>query len=312
MAFVAVPWAFLAVFSLAQSPAALDQLIRLGAPQGPPRSGPPVAASIGRACLFDGATGLPATPGDFLTRARAAQVVYAGEKHDSAAHHRAQRDLLEALQMGDPSASAAFEMLHTTHQAALDDYLSGTTDEVAFQQAVDWPKTWGFPFALYRPVFETLRNTSRRGAALNVPKRIVSKVSFFGLESLTPEERAFVPAGFERPTDPAYLAMLADTYRAHGGDPAETRGFGRFVDAMSLWNEGMAAALARYLAAGAIGPVVVVAGAFHAYAAGIPAGLSRRVPGVRQLSVLLLDRADCPARLDPADLVLSADYYWAP
>ncbi len=298
MAFAAAPLAFLAVTPFAQNPV--------------PPVPVPVSVSIGRACLFDGATGLPATPAAFLTRARASQVVYAGEKHDSAAHHRAQRDLLEALQLADPTASAAFEMLYTTQQGALDDYLGGTTDAAGFQGAVDWPKTWGFPFPLYQPIFELLRATSQKGAALNVPKKIVSKVSFQGLESLTPEERAFVPEGFQTPTDGPYLEMLAETYRAHGGDPAETVGFGRFKDAMSLWNEGMAAALARFLSAGPTGPVVVVAGAFHAYAAGIPDGVSRRVPGVRQLSVVLLDRADCPARLDPADLALTADYYWAP
>ena len=304
--------ALLAVSAFAEAPAARDLLLRLGVPQPAPPLSAPVAASIGRACLFDGATGLPEAPAAFLARARAAQVVYAGEKHDSAAHHRAQRDLLEALQMAHPGASAAFEMLHVTHQAALDAYLDTTTDEAAFQAAVDWPKTWGFPFALYRPIFELLRNTSQKGAALNVPKGIVSKVSIFGLASLTPAERAFVPAGFERPTDPEYLAMLAETYRAHGGDPADPAGFGNFVDAMSLWNEGMAAALVRYVSGGASGPVVVVAGAFHAYAAGIPAGVARRLPGARQLSVVLLDRLDCPAKLDPADLALTADYYWAP
>ncbi|MBI5200323.1 MAG: ChaN family lipoprotein [Elusimicrobia bacterium] len=270
----------------------------------------PVSVSIGRAGLFDGATGLPATPAAFLARARAAQVVYAGEKHDSAAHHLAQRDLLEAIQMTSPSASGAFEMLYSSQQGALDDYLGGTTDAAGFQAAVDWPKTWGFPFPLYRPIFELLRNTSHSGAALNVPKKIVSKVSFQGLQSLTPEERAFVPEGFQRPTDAAYLEMLAETYRGHGGDPADP-GFPNFVDAMSLWNEGMAAALVRHLNTGA-GPVVVVAGAFHAYHSGIPEGVARRLPGARQLSVILLERPDCPAKLDAADLTLSTDYYWVP
>lgn len=310
MAFAALLWAALPT-SFALAGPAFDQLFRLGVPEAPPRIGAAVTAKQ-QECVFDGKTGLPTTLAAVLADAKTAGVIHAGEKHDSAAHHRAQTELLEALLAADPRASAAFEMLHVTHQASLDAYLSGAIDAAAFQKAVDWPKTWGFPFPLYQPLFETLRAASRRGFALNVPKRIVSKVAFSGLESLTPDERAFVPAGFTRPADPAYLAMLAETYRAHGGDPADAVPFGRYVDAMSLWNEGMAAAVAKALAGAPGAPVLVVAGAFHAYAAGIPAGVARRVPGVRQVSIVLLERQGCPARLDAADLELSADYYWIP
>lgn len=309
MATIAVLLAVLSAAPASASPA-FEQLLRLSVPQAPPPIGRTVAIPA-PACVFDGRTGRPAPLQALLARARTADVVYAGERHDSAAHHRAQASLLAELLAVSPRAAAAFEMLHVTHQPALDSYLAGTTDAAAFRQAVDWPKTWGFPFALYEPLFDLLRGRSRRGAALNVPKRIVTKVSISGLASLTPQERAFVPSGFTRPTDPAYLAMLGEVYRAHGGDPADA-GFPNFVDAQALWNEGMADALARFASAAPAAPVLVVAGAYHVYADAIPAGVARRAPGLAQLSVVLLERDGCPASLDPAELELSADFYWIP
>ncbi|MBI4349056.1 MAG: ChaN family lipoprotein [Elusimicrobia bacterium] len=296
------------------APAALALLIQLGNPGvSVPPVGPAVPATpIGRSCLFDGRSGLPASPGALVSDLLASQVVYAGERHDSPAHHRAQRQLLETMLGADPRAAAAFEMLYTTQQPALNAYLSGALDAPGFQAAVDWPKTWGFPFRLYEPLFETLRQTSRSGAALNVPKEIITKVRKLGLASLTPEERAFVPEGFQLPSDPAYLEMLKEWYQAHGYPPNDAVLLGQFIDAQTLWNEGMAAALARFVASRPGAPVLVVAGAYHTYAAGVPAGVARRVPGVRQLSVVLLERDACPAQLDPQDLALSADYYWVP
>jgi uncharacterized iron-regulated protein len=293
------------------SASALAQLLELAdvatAPVAVPGARRVLAA--GEPCLFDGRTGLPADAARALARAAASDVVYAGEKHDSAAHHALQRQLLERLAAARPGAGAAFEMLYASQQDALDRYLSGATSDDEFQAQVDWKKTWGFPFALYKPVFDALRAGSRRGAALNVPKAIVHKVAETGLASLTPEERAQVPADFKATTDPAYLAMLGETFAAHGGDPADAAGLSRFVDAMSLWNEGMASHLAEFLARRPGGPVLVVAGAFHAYAAGMPASLARRRPGASQTAFVFLDAASCPTRLPPS-AGLDADYLW--
>jgi uncharacterized iron-regulated protein len=285
---------------------ALQQLRGLGAP-GPvaPIPGAVRVLPAGEPCLFDARTGLPARAEEAWRRASAAQAVHVGERHDDAGHHRAQARLVAEL----AGARAGFEMLYASHQAALERYLAGATDDAGFQAEVAWSKTWGFPFPLYKPVFDALRAGRRGGAALNVPKAVVSKVARSGLASLTPSERAEVPADFEATKDPAYLAMLRETWAAHGGDPADAAGLARFVDAMSLWNEGMAAHLARFLDAAPGGPVVVVEGAFHAYSAGVPASLARRRPGVSQVTIILESAAACPTSLPPQTGLLS-DYRW--
>lgn len=263
---------------------------------------PPARGAAVAPCVFDGRTGLPAPFSAALARARASKVVYAGEKHDSAAHHALQRDLIAAL-----GANAGFEMLYASQQAPLDAYLSGVTDAAGFQAAVDWKKTWGFPFALYEPVFERLRASRAKGAALNLEKSIVHKVAETGLASLTPAERSKIPADFQATTDGPYLAMLRDTFAAHGGDVNDAAALARFVDAMSLWNEAMAANLVAFSDRNAGAPVVVVAGAFHAYAAGVPASVARRRPGLAQTSFVFFDEPACPASVAPG---LAIDYVW--
>jgi uncharacterized iron-regulated protein len=294
----------------AQKPALTQLLEAAGTAVAPaPLAGARRVLAPGEACLFDGRTGLPADAAEAFRRAAGSEVVYAGEKHDSAADHARQRELLERLSAARPGAGAAFEMLYASQQDALDRYLRGVTDDAGFQAEVDWPRTWGFPFSLYRPVFAALRAGSRRGAALNVPKAVVHKVAESGLASLTPAERAQVPPDFQATTDASYLGMLRETFAAHGGDPADAQGLSRFVDAMSLWNEGMAWHLSRFLDSRPPGPVLVVAGAFHAYAAGVPASLARRRPGVVQTGFVFVDAAACPTRL-PASGGLDADYLW--
>jgi uncharacterized iron-regulated protein len=273
--------------------------------------GAPVTASSAAApCVFDGRTGKAVAPADAFRRATRSTIVYAGEKHDSAAHHERQRELLARMTAAHRGAAGAFEMLHGAQQPELDLYLQGTISEAQFLAAVDWKTTWGFPFALYRPLFDALRAGSKTGLALNVPKKIVHKVAQSGLGSLTAQERAEVPADFQAVTDAPYLAMLRETFAAHGGDPADAAALAQFVDAMSLWNEAMASRLAAFSKANSGVPVLVAAGAFHAYAAGMPASVARRLPGVSQTSFVLSDAPSCPASLAPADLALAADYVW--
>ncbi len=296
------------------APSALGSLLELAAWE--PLPAPPVSRKVAAmesspldfSCLFDGRTGSPVSSRAAMERILASQVVHVGEKHDDRLHHEVQRFILEAVHAAG-SAAGAFEMLHAAHQEALDRYLRGGS-EGTFLTEVDWPKTWGFPFELYRPLFMTLRENRLEGIALNVPKAIVHKVAREGFESLSEEERRSVPAGMSRTADAPYLAMLRETFLQHGGDPQDARAFGRYLDAMTLWNEGMASRVAGYAASHPGTKVVVFAGMFHAYDAGIPESVRRRLPGIAQTGVILTEADSCPSALPPGSLSLSSDLVW--
>lgn len=267
------------------------------------------AATSSGFCLFDGRTGLPVSARAAFGRALRSRVVYAGEEHTDLAHHHAQLELLNRMIAAHPRAAAGFEMLDASRQVFLDRYLNGVLTADQFQKAVDWQRTWSVaPFSFYRPLFEALRSQSRLGVALNIPESVPRAVARGGLKSLSPEERQSLPPDFQTTTDPQYLAALRDIFAEHGRtDPVFFR---HMVSAMSLWNEGMAYHLKRFLDAHPDSPVLVVAGVFHSVNAGIPASLSRRMPGVSQTSFVLADSPSCPLRLSSRDLTLKSDYVW--
>lgn len=186
-------------------------------PQPPVSSLPPVTAALpadmaeGSLLLHDAS---PASLDDFLRHARQADFILLGEGHTVPCDHLIQSRLLQALAESGIRPAVGLEMLSTDRQPALDAVNNGTVPLANFADAVDWKKEWGYPFDLYRPVFETVYAHRLPLHALNVPQRIVRKVSRGGVSSLSDEERALLP---ERiiPASDAQREALQDMVNAH-------------------------------------------------------------------------------------------------
>jgi uncharacterized iron-regulated protein len=250
-----------------------------------------------------------------LARSRAVSV---GETHDQANDHLAQLEALKGLAAahGDKVA-VGFEMLNEGLQGVLDDYASGRLPEEEFLRRADWQKEWGFPFPLYKPLFDFVRERGLKAVALNAPRGLVTKTARLGLEGLSAEERARLPKDMKLSDDPRYRAFLRAAFAGHGGGSAQFRALAmpnvtweRYLQAMMIWNEVMAANAASRLNADPDSAFLVVAGNGHVmYGAGIPFGISRRAPGAAQATFYTEGGASCPASL-PEDLSGLADFVW--
>ncbi len=238
---------------------------------------------------FDGASGAAITFDAVVARARAAQVVVLGEQHDQAVHHELQRRVVAALVAPDARVTVGFEMLTWAYQGALDRLADGTLDADAFAAEIDWKKAWGFPFELYRPIFQAAVDGQARLRALNAPRELVRAVRQKGLDKLSADELRQLPD-----------LDLGDTLHrewfhgvfASGGHPVTASEVDAFYMAQVVWDESMADGAARALADGAE-QVIVIAGAGHvARGRGIPQRVERRRPGVRVLSVVPLTGVD--------------------
>ena len=244
---------------------------------------PPVEAAR-QFPLRDGKTGAPLSAAEFTERLRAAQVVYVGERHNSRSSHAAQLQVLKEVYALAPEVALAIEMLPRTLQPELDAYLAGSVDEAGFLAAVDWQHTWGFEFALYRPLFEFCRTHGLRMYALNAPRELAKAVRQRGVAGLTPAERAELPSGSPWPAPEAHRRAIQDVFARHSfGDedkrtPAErVAAFERFYAAQLVWDESMAQGVTTIL--GAAHPprrVVVLAGTGHVGRFAIPARAARR------------------------------------
>lgn len=250
---------------------------------------------------------------EVLERATRASVVLLGEQHDSATHHRWQRETLEALHAIRPNMVIGLEMFPRRVQPVLDRWVAGELSATDFLVQVDWKNVWGFDDKLYAPLFEFSRARRVPMLALNVERALVREVGKVGFDAVPESTRA----GITRPAaaSTAYVDWLFEIFGRHRKpDPAkpaltrEDAAFRRFVDAQQTWDRAMAQALAQAVGRADRPLVVGIMGSGHLQRGfGVPHQL--RDLGVRDVANLIpWSRDDACADLTPgyADAVFGA------
>src|SRR6185503_3468184 len=161
------------------------------------------------------------------------------------------------------------------------------------QTAVDWPKTWGYPFGLYAPLLHFCRDHHLRVYALNAPRALVHEVAKLGLDGLSAEQKKGLPEIVPGPA--AHRELVREAFANHPHGRFADWQFERFYGAQLVWDETMAESAARALAqAGAPRKLVVVAGEDHVRRFAIPDRAARRgaAPYVTILPVFADDAED--------------------
>ncbi len=304
LAALSVP-AHAAAFSL-PAPAAF---LKLSAPtpviQGAAKSAPksvvvaaPSGAVLDENSLFD--------------RLAAADFIYVGEQHDQALHHKVQAAVLAGLHARNGNVVVGIEMFPAENQSILDDFQSGALSESEF--AGHWNRIWGYPYEIYKPIFDYALANNVPVKALNAPRAVISQIARGGMSSLTPEQRAKLPAVVNPIRDSRYREYVRRAFEGHGPMPPEQ--MAKMFEAQAAWNETMAE---NAMAAASGGPVLVVAGTGHMmFGAGIAESVGNRVSASqkvvlpypldgesRPLAELLreLQAPDSPA-------IETGDYFW--
>ena len=264
-------------------------------------------------CLFGGQSGKPQQgEASFKSVVWKNDVVYVGETHDQPLDHLAQFEALKAMRIARGSKIAVgFEMLSQPLQAVLNEYAEGRLTEEEFLAKADWKKEWGFDFNMYKPLLDFIVQNKLRALALNVPKKVVGKIARTGLESLTPEEKSFLPEKVEITQHKKYNEYLKATFAGHGDSPmAKLFTLENYLASMAAWNEGMGARVAEFLNANPGYSVLVIAGNGHIlHNAAIPASVKSRVKGVRQASFYTEHAEKCPETM-PKEHKDLANYIW--
>lgn len=201
--------------------------------------------------------------------------VILGESHDDPNHHQMQADVIRALAAAGRDVVVGLEMFTRPRQSSLAPWTLGRWSEEEFIAKSGWKTEWGFDFALYRPVFEAIRELRLPMVALNVPRDWVRAVGRGGPEALTPEQKGELPDLYLENADHKRMfeALI-------GGHPLAGDASRRMYAAQVLWDEGMADTALKYFASRAAGPdtvMVILAGSGHAmYEQGINWRITRR------------------------------------
>ena len=137
--------------------------------------------------------GKPATEEAIVAAALASEIVWLGEKHDDAEHHRLQAKMISALAKAGARPAVVFEMIEDDQQSVLDELAKkqgATPDD--YRAALAWDTSGWPPFALYAPIFAAALEAKLKIVAGNAPKALVKQVAFTGkgagdLEDLSPD-----------------------------------------------------------------------------------------------------------------------------
>jgi uncharacterized iron-regulated protein len=225
------------------------------------------------------------------------QVAYVGESHTDPEHHRIQLQILEALDRPERPVSVGMEMFDTTYDSVLRQWSAGDLDPEAFIEKTHWYANWGYDFALYREILDTVRQRHLPLFGLNIPFHIPPKIAAGGIDSLLWPDRQFVPDEVDL-TDGRHRAYLEKIYALHR---MPGRGnFEFFYEAQCTWEDAMAQAVAANVKER---PMVVIVGKGHIVGKfGIPDRAFRRT-GAPFLTVVLARAGETVEWTD-------ADYIW--
>jgi len=175
--------------------------------------------------ITDTARGDVVTPAELAARLDGVKLVFVGESHTDAEFHRVQLRVIQELHKRGRQVLVGLEMYPATaaEQEWLDRWRSDKgLDEEAFLTGSHWYRSWGYHWNYYRDIFLFARENGIRLFGVNVPREAVQTARTKGLEALTPEQRALLPARVD--TDSAehqrlFRAFFGEADALHGNMP---------------------------------------------------------------------------------------------
>jgi uncharacterized iron-regulated protein len=237
--------------------------------------------------------------GQLLEKLASKRVVFVGESHDRYEDHLNQLAVVKGLHDRGKDFAIGMEYFQQPFQPHLDAYVAGEITEKELLRRTEYFERWRFDYRLYRPILRYAREHGIPLVALNLEREITEKVGDGGIESLSDEERARIPADIDR-EDETYRRRVEAVFEHH--PMAKEKDFEHFLEVQLLWDEGMAERAARYLQQHSDESMVILAGSGHLeYGQGIPRRLLRRVPAE---SAILLSGVRRDLDPDVADFLL--------
>jgi uncharacterized iron-regulated protein len=254
----------------------------LGGATPRPTSPPPFIAPLNREAplvgrVVDGRTGVDLSTDDALARARNAQVVFLGERHDNPDHHALQAHVLGRLIDAGRRPALVFEMIDQDQEDALEAWRRTGADLATLERTLHWDERGWPSFSWYAPLFEAAVAHDLPILPGNPPRVLVRDIA----RGKAPD--AVAALGLDRPLPKAAEKGLLDALRdGHCGMVPETA-LPAIALAQRAKDATMALAVTRALAEGADG-VVVITGSEHARLdRGIPLALEA-APGILSIA----------------------------
>ena len=219
--------------------------------------------------VTDAARGSVISPAELAARLDGVRLLFVGESHTDAEFHRVQLRVIEELHRRGRQVLVGLEMYPATpgEQQWLDRWVADKgLGEEAFLAESHWYRSWGYNWGYYRDIFLFARESGIGLYGVNVPRDVVQTARTRGLDALTAEQKALLPARID--TDDAehqrlFRAFVGAADALHGNMPEEV--FQGMYRAQCTWDAAMGWNALRALQArgGETSIMVVLAGSGH-------------------------------------------------
>jgi uncharacterized iron-regulated protein len=225
--------------------------------------------------IIDVLMGEPVTIETLLDDLAEVRVIYLGEIHTIARHHKLQADILNRLKERGLKLALGLEMFSVQQQPILDRWLAGKQgidDLIGELGKEHWTNLKD-----YEPALTAARDLGIPVIGLNAPDKLVHKLAREGLAGLSPEETDSLPKDLEQ-INPLNDRLLRLRLRVHKA--FEDKSLHNIVLAQALRDSTMARAVAEFLNSpkGKDYAMLVIAGSGHLnYGFGVPERVSRRL-----------------------------------
>ena len=131
--------------------------------------------------------------GEMIKEMKDSRFIYVGETHDSLPMHDIQFKIAEALYQQNHKLAIGLEMFDVEWQKPLNKWSLGLLYQEEFLDESQWYVNWNFNFNYYEKIFTLAKENKVPMYALNAPRKIIRKIRILGWESLTDEEKKYVP-----------------------------------------------------------------------------------------------------------------------
>ena len=216
-----------------------------------------------------------ATINDIIPKLLSSRIIYIGEKHDKFAHHINQLLVIKKMHEAGYELAVGMEMFQRPAQQVVNDYFAGRIDERIFLQKSEYFTKWKYDYNLYKPIIDYLKQQNIPLVALNIKGDITRKVAREGIHSLPDGKKKQLPSSMDFSNE-QYRGDLNKVFALHTKQQ-ELQDFNYFLQAQTLWDEGMAESAHQFLANNPERKLVVLAGNGHVRQKyGIPERLYRR------------------------------------
>jgi uncharacterized iron-regulated protein len=130
---------------------------------------------------------------DLVAQYENTDVFIIGEAHDNYDCHTFQRDFIEALFKKYPKIIVGFEFFWRQDNELLEKWRTGKIEEMDFVKQVGWYERGNQNYGYTRLIMDMIKKYKIKTIGLNIPRKIVRKISRGGYDTLSAEEKALFP-----------------------------------------------------------------------------------------------------------------------